>query len=839
MKKLEFENVGRKALVKRGRSRVGALARGSSTPPPHLLTNAPAGLYARLAGVLCAALALPLASAAACAADLPKPLEIRVDESGRLSGGSFKIGLDAFAPGWAGVLGTSGDFDSAGLSRRWQLRAGGKPRFDAAFDASLQPDGALACTWTATCREPTDLECLGLVVQHAADDAVGRAWTADERERIFPSEIDGAGGFGGGRARRFAYPVAGGRTLVLEWEGPVPYKAEDGRKWDGRTFFTRFGSFLGPRAYAAGEAAAFRVRVSVTGGFAVRPREKLVIAEGPAWARLENRKDILPGSALDFSGMGLADAPAGKHGWLRAEGGDFAFEGRPGVRQRFYGVNICNMANYPSHEDATMLVTRLRRLGYNTIRIHHHDDEWQRRPGERDKLDFLLAEAIKGGLYITTDLYVSRKVKWRDIDVDRDGDVPMGLYKTLCTCHEPAFRDWCRFAESFLWHVNPYTGRAYADEPGMPFLSLINEGGVTLDDPRVRAAWKAFGGEGDAPVRQSEEYRKFDDHLTRTFTEKATRFVRALGAKALITNDNFGTRHGEGEGATPLFDYVDSHFYVDHPSFLGQDWRLPSSCPNENPLRGVGVPLLNRGYAKDASKPYTISEWNFSGPGKYRALGGIFTGARAAQDGWDALWRFDYAHSRERLRDDPDQAPGYFDCATDPLGQAGDRASVCLFLRGDADGATLETDRKTGSMRFVSPRTGGGFSEGGDIDAGTVAVRVRGVPAAAWVTSLDGRPIPSASRLLAVHLTDVQGAGTVYADETRKVLLQWGRGCLVEKGEAAFAVRLDRPEAYAVYALGTDGARLAAVPAEIRHGRLVFTASTARGVLHYEIIADK
>ncbi len=35
------------------------------------------------------------------------------------------------------------------------------------------------------------------------------------------------------------------------------------------------------------------------------------------------------------------------------------------------------------------------------------------------------------------------------------------------------------------------------------------------------------------------------------------------------------------------------------------------------------------------------------------------------------------------------------------------------------------------------------------------------------------------------------------------------------------------------------GARLAAVPAEVRHGRLVFTASTARGVLHYEIVADK
>ena len=57
----------------------------------------------------------------------------------------------------------------------------------------------------------------------------------------------------------------------------------------------------------------------------------------------------------------------------------------------------------------------------------------------------------------------------------------------------------------------------------------------------------------------------------------------------------------------------------------------------------------------------------------------------------------------------------------------------------------------------------------------------------------------------------------------------------MEKGEAMFAVRLDRPEAYA---LGTDGARLGPMPAKVSHGRLVFTASTAQGVLHYEIVAD-
>ena len=786
-----------------------------------------------------------LVAAAAVAAER-EPLAAFVNVNGRLvSPGTFDMGLAAFHPGWDS-LGTTGDFGGSDARCRWQLTDGGKPCFDAALDWRLQPDGALACTWTVTCRAAVELQCLGLAVLTPAAEAVGRPWKADGTVRVVPAEVGGAGSSGHGRARHFEYPVAGGRTLALDWEEPVVYSAQDGRRW-GASVFTRFGDRLTPRRYAAGDQAVYRVRVSVTGGFALRPRANLVISEGAGWARLENRKDVLPGSALDFSGMGLSDAPAGKYGWLRAEGGDFVFEGRPGVRQRFYGVNLCGTANYPSREDAEMLVARLRRLGYNTVRVHHHDETWQRWPAERDKLDYLVATAISNGLYVTTDLYVSRRVKWRDIDVDQDGDVPMQLYKTLCACHEPAYRDWCRFAEAFLRHVNPYTGRAYADEPGMPFISLVNEGNLSMawkrdgkaKDPRVRAAWKAFGGTDDVPAHGSADYLRFDDHLMRTFTEKATRFVRSLGVKALLTNDNNGSRHGEGEGATPLFDYVDSHFYIDHPQFLGERWRLPSSCPNENPLRGGGVPLLNRGYARTASKPYAISEWNFSGPGRYRALGGILTGARAAQDGWDALWRFAYSHGRGNFRDDPRQFPGYFDCATDPLGQAGDRASVCLFLRGDADGGTLETDAKAGSMRLVSARTCGGFSEGGDIDAGAVAVRVRGVPATAWVSSLDGGDIPSASRLLAVHLTDVQGAGTVYADETRKIVLRWGEGCLVEKGEASFAVRLARPEAYAVYALGTDGARLRRVPTRVRAGWLVFTASTAEGVLHYEIVAGE
>jgi hypothetical protein len=58
------------------------------------------------------------------------------------------------------------------------------------------------------------------------------------------------------------------------------------------------------------------------------------------------------------------------------------------------------------------------------------------------------------------------------------------------------------------------------------------------------------------------------------------------------------------------------------------------------------------------------------------------TGAMGALQDWDGLWRFAYSHGEDGLRDRKG-FPGYFDVASDPLGQASDRASVCLFLRGD------------------------------------------------------------------------------------------------------------------------------------------------------------
>jgi hypothetical protein len=150
-------------------------------------------------------------------------------------------------------------------------------------------------------------------------------------------------------------------------------------------------------------------------------------------------------------------------------------------------------------------------------------------------------------------------------------------------------------------------------------------------------------------------------------------------------------------------------------------------------------------------------------------------------------------------------------------------------------------------MSFASKRTCGGFTEGGAIDAGVLSFRTKAksngsVPTTLWVSSLDGRPIEKSSRMLLVHLTDVQGEGTRYADAKRQVVLKWGKGCLVERGTAEVTLKIFSPSGFKVYGLDTSGRRTAEIPSRVAHGALCFTVSTSGsqgGRMYYEIVSAR
>lgn len=469
--------------------------------------------------------------------------------------------------------------------------------------------------------------------------------------------------------------------------------------------------------------------VALTCASAAEPAAPVTVTAGPDWIPLQPELDIEPGSALDFSRMGMVDAPAGKHGWVIVNRtGHFAFERSPEVSRRFYGVNLCFGAHYLSKEEADRLAERLVRLGYNALRIHHYErdlTQGQRpttklNPQKLDQFDYLMAALIRRGIYLTTDLFVSRPVPWRDIGVDRDGSVPMDTFKILVPVHAGAFENWKAFSRAFLDHVNPYTQRRYADEPALAWLAMINEGnfGNFLKDLRtypewqqawnrwlakryadrtaLAAAWGGELGEGEELAQDSVALPEniYDSKLRtrdcllffaeteRDMVTRMKRFLREdLGCRALVSNANSWTRFTTDQGARAVYDYVDDHFYVDHPQFLEGSWRLPSRCPNTSPLAGGATGGRNLSFTRLFDRPFTITEYNYSGPGRFRGVGGILTGALGALQDWDGIWRFAYSHSREAMFT-PSRI-NYFDMACDPLGQAAERASLLLFLRGD------------------------------------------------------------------------------------------------------------------------------------------------------------
>ena len=425
------------------------------------------------------------------------------------------------------------------------------------------------------------------------------------------------------------------------------------------------------------------------------------------------------GSALDFSAVRKTDAPAGKYGRVVAKGGHFEFENLPGVPQRFYGVNVCGSANVPPEDSADRFVRTLVRSGYNAIRFHHHDghlvdksDPAALKPDEKAlrRFDALVAACVKHGVYITTDVYVSRTPTWRSVGIDRDGKMSMPDFKSLVPVHKGTRENYKAFARLFLGHVNPFTGRTLAEEPALIGLSLVNENpldGVTPQTyaqlPGWKTAWEKWLAAqkkakpeiyGDIPAkfpstcfgnRHGSAFLVFLQAVERHFAKSVRAFLRdELGCRAPLTNMNCYGTFSSQVVRHDAYDYTDTHFYVDHPRFLGPAWSPPVVSDGVNPFttpcagaaRGAGLRFFDR--------PFTITEFNFCGPSPVRSCGGIATGAAAALQDWSGLWRFAWTHSDYFGIVHPElESVGSFDVVNDPIQRIGERAGIALFLRGD------------------------------------------------------------------------------------------------------------------------------------------------------------
>jgi hypothetical protein len=440
----------------------------------------------------------------------------------------------------------------------------------------------------------------------------------------------------------------------------------------------------------------------------------------------------------------LLDAPAGREGFVRAEGGHLVRgDGRP---IRLWGFDLTEWSpgsmEIPPKADAPIYAAALARFGVNYVRLHFLDlpsprgmidgkrnDSQHFDPAQLDDEDFFISELLKRGIYIDMNLNVGRQFKSGDgVLSTRVGKGPLLFDKRLIELEKD-------YAKQLLTHVNPYTNRAYVDEPGMAIVEMVNEDaiyvgwssygpyGQELDD--IYNAWlkqnrtpeqlaelrKLLGAAGDKPTPRlrgraanaapREQYYTECEFFTQLesgfFQDMRSYLTKELGVKCPIiaTSD-----HAHAGSSYPLLkdtselDVLDGHSYWQHPG------ERPKNAPMVNdPLNSTVVELSRTPFM---GKPYTVSEMNHPFPNQYACEGIPILAAYAGFQGWDGIVWYSFEQKK-----DPNWQPYVgdpFDMSLDPVKMPQIAAGALMFVRGDLDPAKETVERSYSTQEVWDSR---------------------------------------------------------------------------------------------------------------------------------------
>ena len=427
----------------------------------------------------------------------------------------------------------------------------------------------------------------------------------------------------------------------------------------------------------------------------------------------------------DLSYLNRAHGPAGSHGRVLAKGEDLYFE--DGTRARFWGTNVTARALFQSSRSSIQReAARLARLGYNLVRIHHHDSPWVEpnifAPGkdtgtisdESFRRICEWVEALKAqGIYVWLDLHVGRKMKKGD-RVTGWQELPEGDPHGFVFINPDLQARFQRFASDYLGRINAQSGLAFARDPAIAAVLISNENDLTkhfgnafLPAQGRPAHWKMFRSLALPFIHRSrlpkeESLRTWQpgpakivlNELEHLFFQRAKREIRELGYEGLIaTSSSWGHSSQSSLPSLTTGDIIDVHSYGE-PGALG---RNPAKEPNF--IHWISSAQV-RGY------PLTVSEWNIPPPIDDRYAAPTYVASLAAHQGWDAVLL--YAH-QQYSTDQGAQKRNKWSCADDPALGAQLPAAALLFRRADVRQAQNTISIAATKQQFfgqeLSPKT--------------------------------------------------------------------------------------------------------------------------------------
>jgi len=422
-----------------------------------------------------------------------------------------------------------------------------------------------------------------------------------------------------------------------------------------------------------------------------------------------------------------------------------------GSRFRIWGINVTGAAGLPATNAAPIIATRLAALGINCVRFHfldkigvlidaHRNDTRALDPDALARLDRFIFELKQRGIYSDLNLNVYRTYK--PGDGVRDHEL-LGIGKGATYFDERLLELQREYARQLLTHVNPHTGRAYADEPAVAIVEFVNENSLIeawldgrLDGTQTKKAsgtwhdippsyaaaltekfnaWlssqrmadfgETIGTEKPAVPGRIQRLRKqeiakaspkrfaleaaFYMQIERDYFREMARFLREeLGVKALLVgNSDHGHSHSFYPSVVSLaqLDMVDGHVYWQHPSYVTDPQtgrRIGFRIPN---TAMVDDPLhstvVQLSRTPVAGKPFTVSEANHPFPQESAAEGVPILAAYGALQDWDGIFWYTLAH--QDVTTMQSTALAHFDFANDPVKISQLAAGALLFLRRD------------------------------------------------------------------------------------------------------------------------------------------------------------
>ncbi len=422
----------------------------------------------------------------------------------------------------------------------------------------------------------------------------------------------------------------------------------------------------------------------------------------------------------------LNRAPAGAHGYIQVRGSHFVESGT-GRRIRFLGVNFAEVgAPFPTHRDAEKIAAHLAKYGVNLVRFLGIDDIWDSKgtiwdtrykdhrfdPVRLELLDYLIYQLKQHGIYSGVPLHLINQFRPEDGFADTVRKLPFEFGNRVDEFDAHMIALQKSTARTLLTHVNPYTHRAYVDEPAILDVEITNEDSLLGDEDNLgggldrlpepfagelKALWNAWlarrypSASHNVPLpgsprgREREEWVAFLCDTELAFAREMRRFLKEelhLHSLVVCSQVSYGGLFGQYRELR--MDYVDQHGYWSHPEFPHTQWDSADWTINPVSMAarmGERWTLPEIGEYRDIQKPYSISEYNLAAPNPYQSECMPLLASFAAFQDWDAITPFDYGYYGAQAENAKIQ--GWFALGANPAKWAFFPSAALLFRAGE------------------------------------------------------------------------------------------------------------------------------------------------------------